>query len=114
MTLDADEFMRRFLLHVLPSGFHRIRHFGLISNTGRRENLARARELLNISPVEPKEIDAPMRGSVVLLSETHTVWSQRQREILLVQFKRYCWNDVIVRQFGLIDVLSDSVELKSP
>jgi hypothetical protein len=37
----ADEFMRRFLLHVLPSGFHRIRHYGLLANAGRRENLAR-------------------------------------------------------------------------
>ena len=47
MTLGADEFMRRFLLHVLPSGFHRIRHYGLLSNGGRRANLARSRELLN-------------------------------------------------------------------
>ena len=57
MTLKTDEFMRRFLLHVLPSGFHRIRHYGLIANTGRRENLARVRELLNGAPVEPKEIN---------------------------------------------------------
>jgi len=46
MTLDPDEFIRRFLLHVLPSGFHRIRHYGLIANTTRKDNLARARELL--------------------------------------------------------------------
>jgi len=50
MTLDAHEFMRRFLLHVLPSGFHRIRHYGLFANAGRRENLARARELLHVVP----------------------------------------------------------------
>ena len=37
MTLSADEFMRRFLLHVLPSGFHRIRHYGLLANAGRRK-----------------------------------------------------------------------------
>ena len=48
MTLTSDEFMRRFLLHVLPSGFHRIRHYGLIANTTRRDNLARARELLMV------------------------------------------------------------------
>lgn len=47
MTLATDEFMRRFLLHVLPSGFHRIRHYGLIANAGRREHLAKARVLLN-------------------------------------------------------------------
>ena len=55
MTLAADEFMRRFLLHVLPSGFHRIRHYGLLANAGRREHLAQARELLHVVPtaVEP-------------------------------------------------------------
>jgi len=46
MTLAADEFIRRFLLHVLPSGFHRIRHYGLFANTTRKDNLAQARELL--------------------------------------------------------------------
>jgi hypothetical protein len=46
MTLTADEFIRRFLIHVLPSGFHRIRHYGLIANAARTDNLARARELL--------------------------------------------------------------------
>jgi Putative transposase len=57
MTLTADEFMRRFLLHVLPNGFHRIRHYGLIANGERRENLARARELLHVQPVA--DVDAP-------------------------------------------------------
>jgi putative transposase/transposase-like zinc-binding protein len=62
MTLAADEFMRRFLLHVLPSGFHRIRHYGLIANAERKENLARARELLHVMPdleVQSQEADAP-------------------------------------------------------
>src|SRR5258705_4567921 len=59
MTLSAEEFMRRFLLHVLPSGFHRIRHYGLIANAGRRNNLARARELLQVVPeaAEPQPPD---------------------------------------------------------
>jgi hypothetical protein len=46
MTLKADEFIRRFLIHVLPSGFHRIRHYGLFANTARVKNIAHARELL--------------------------------------------------------------------
>jgi hypothetical protein len=50
MTLSTAEFMRRFLLHVLPTGFHRIRHYGLIANAGRRKNLVRARELLHVPP----------------------------------------------------------------
>ncbi|MFC1777402.1 IS91 family transposase [Pseudomonadota bacterium] len=50
MTLTTDEFIRRFLLHVLPDGFHRIRHYGLFANKVRRKHLARARELLQIPP----------------------------------------------------------------
>jgi predicted Zn-ribbon and HTH transcriptional regulator len=49
MTLSADEFLRRFLLHVLPDGFQRIRHYGLLGNRHRAENLARCRELLGVS-----------------------------------------------------------------
>jgi Putative transposase len=51
MTLAVDEFIRRFLIHVLPSGFHRIRHYGLFANGGRTENIARARQLLNVPEV---------------------------------------------------------------
>jgi hypothetical protein len=46
LTLTIDEFIRRFLIHVLPSGFHRIRHYGLLANARRQDNLARVRELL--------------------------------------------------------------------
>jgi hypothetical protein len=46
MTLAPGEFMRRFLIHVLPTGFHRIRHYGLFANTARTANLAKARALL--------------------------------------------------------------------
>lgn len=48
LTLASDEFMRRFLLHVLPHGFHRIRHYGLFANGGRAENLIQVRKLLNV------------------------------------------------------------------
>jgi hypothetical protein len=58
MTLATDEFIRRFLIHVLPSGFHRIRHYGLFANGGRAENLARARELLGVSPTQKEPNDA--------------------------------------------------------
>ena len=60
MTLTTDELIRRFLLHVLPSGFHRIRHYGLLANAGRRDHLAQVRELLKVAPahVELKSTDA--------------------------------------------------------
>jgi len=54
MTLAASEFIRRFLLHVLPTGLHRIRHYGLLANAGRKENLALARVLLNQPAPEPE------------------------------------------------------------
>ena len=56
MTLATDEFIRRFLLHILPKGFHRIRHYGLFANTGRAANIARLRELLGSMP--PAEASA--------------------------------------------------------
>jgi len=52
MTLDVDEFLRRFLLHVIPRGFMRIRHFGLLANRTRRGTVARCRALLSQSPPE--------------------------------------------------------------
>jgi hypothetical protein len=57
MTLATNEFIRRFLIHVLPDGFHRIRHYGLFANGSRADNIARARELLNVPT--PKTADDP-------------------------------------------------------
>ena len=66
MTLDADEFIRRFLMHVLPSGFHRIRHYGLFASGTPRRQHRRARELLAgakrleaPSPTAPTVVPAP-------------------------------------------------------
>jgi Putative transposase len=55
MTLDTDEFIRRFLMHVLPQGFHRIRYYGLLTSPTRANNIARIRALLAV-PLIP--IDA--------------------------------------------------------
>jgi len=61
MTLDADEFVRRFLIHVLPDGFHRIRHYGLFANANRAANIALARRLLGAPDPAPSssESDRP-------------------------------------------------------
>ncbi|HEV6965138.1 IS91 family transposase [Roseateles sp.] len=59
MTLGADEFMRRFLLHVLPGGFHRIRHYGLLANCSRSANLALVRQLLQVPPQAPPPDSLP-------------------------------------------------------
>jgi hypothetical protein len=59
MTLEAEEFIRRFLLHVLPDGFQRIRYYGFLGNRYREERLARCRELLDMPVSEPPALDAP-------------------------------------------------------
>jgi hypothetical protein len=58
ITLEAHEFIRRFLLHVLPDGFMRIRHFGLLANRSKKQSLARCRKLLKLAsalPAIPKQ-----------------------------------------------------------
>ena len=65
MTLATDEFIRRFLIHVLPKGLHRIRHYGLFAKSSCADNIARARELLAISnstspPLPPSITASPL------------------------------------------------------
>jgi hypothetical protein len=69
MTLMPHEFIRRFLMHVLPKGFHRIRHYGLLASGHRAANIARARELLAMpAPFEPPETtEAPTADEPCLL-----------------------------------------------
>jgi len=59
MRLYPHEFIRRFLMHVLPKGFHRIRHYGLFANANRAENIATARALLNVAPPAPDPQEQP-------------------------------------------------------
>ena len=58
MTPAPHEFIRRFLLHVLPRGFHRIRHYGLLASSARSANMMRARELLAVAP-PPEPVEVP-------------------------------------------------------
>ena len=62
MTLVPGEFIRRFLLHVLPKGFHRIRHYGLFASAARKANIARVRELL-AAPEPPTAPDATTKAT---------------------------------------------------
>jgi hypothetical protein len=74
MTLPAMEFIRRFLLHVLPDGFMRIRHFGFLANRAKRENLSRCRQILGLSPALPQPSDKTIRQQ--LLELTGIDWFQ--------------------------------------
>jgi hypothetical protein len=86
MTLGTEEFIRRFLLHLLPRGFHRIRHYGLLAASSRKASLARARELLAVVP--PLDADDPAEapcnlqppcpccGGQMVIIETFARWMQ--------------------------------------
>ena len=67
MTLDAHEFIRRFLLHTLPDGFHRIRHYGFLANGHRAAKLAFCRKLLDVLPPNPVPARADQPGTTVPL-----------------------------------------------
>lgn len=85
MVLAIDEFIRRFLLHILPRGFHRIRHYGLLAGSARKASLALARELLNVAapsdddtPDEPDDFrpPCPCCGGRMIIIETFERWRQ--------------------------------------
>jgi len=85
MTIAADEFIRRFLLHVLPKGFHRIRHYGLLAGAMRKESIALARKLLAAAPTsEEQEADeqpdtrppCPCCGGHMIVIEAFARWQQ--------------------------------------
>jgi hypothetical protein len=66
MTLEAYEFIRRFLIHVLPKGLHRIRHYGLLASGAKADNLALARKLLANAPPAPRPEDAGCKPTAAL------------------------------------------------
>ncbi len=86
MTLVADEFIRRFLIHVLPRGFHRIRHYGLLAGSVRKESLAQVRDMLGVAPAsgEPPATKTapdpcppcPCCGGTMVIIETFAAWCQ--------------------------------------
>jgi hypothetical protein len=86
MTLATNEFIRRFLIHVLPSGFHRIRYYGLFASTVRAGNIARARELLAV----PKPRSDATNASSTDASETpkHPCPCCGGRMIIIETFER--------------------------
>jgi hypothetical protein len=72
MTLATHEFIRRFLIHVLPAGFHRIRYYGLLASPSRAANIARARELLAmplLNQPQTAQHPCPCCGSPMIIIE---------------------------------------------
>ena len=69
MTLDMEEFIRRFLLHVLPKGLHRIRHYGLLAGTAKAETILKARDMLAaaVNPDTPRSMKTWPRRTLILV-----------------------------------------------
>jgi len=88
MTLAIGEFIRRFLLHVLPTGFHRIRHYGLFASGKRVDMIARARQLLGLAP--PAAEDAVEIDSAAPQVLTHPCPCCRGRMIVIETFEAGC------------------------
>jgi hypothetical protein len=90
MTLETNEFIRRFLIHVLPKGLHRIRHYGLLAKSNCAANIARARELLAApSPSkQPKPSEATATGEPRLLPRPCPCCGGRM--IIIESFARGC------------------------
>jgi Putative transposase/Transposase zinc-binding domain len=90
MTLAVDEFIRRFLLHVLPDGFHRIRHYGLFANGGRAENIARARQLLGVPAAQDEPGHADAANDTEPSTLAHPCPCCGGRMIIIETFERGC------------------------
>ena len=97
MKLEQGEFIRRFLLHVLPKGFHRIRHYGVLANGGgtRADKLARARELIAaaapLAPPPQPPHDAPSEDPTTLSEELHHPCPHcGKRMVIIATFEAGC------------------------
>ena len=88
MTLTTGEFIRRFLVHVLPAGFHRIRYYGLLASGKRAENIARARELLTLPVLPVDAIKAANSNADEAQTPEHTCPHCGGRMIIIERFDR--------------------------
>jgi putative transposase len=90
MTLAINEFIRRFLIHVLPSGFHRIRYYGLLASTTRAQNIARARQLLAVPLLPTDAIKVASINTDEPQTPKHPCPCCGGRMIIIETFRRGC------------------------
>jgi hypothetical protein len=88
MTLATAEFIRRFLIHILPSGFHRIRHYGLLASGTRADNIARARRLLDVPAAQPEVGDDSRAEAAELKPLSHPCPCCGGRMVIIETFQR--------------------------
>ncbi len=90
MTLATGEFIRRFLIHVLPKDLHRIRHYGLFANASRADNIARARQLLAAPLSHNGSVDAELGRGSEPPAPSHPCPCCGGRMIIIETFARGC------------------------
>jgi hypothetical protein len=90
MTLAINEFIRRFLIHVLPAGFHRIRYYGLLASASRADNIARARQLLAVPILPIDAIKAASTDANEPQTPQHSCPCCGGRMIIIETFERGC------------------------
>jgi Putative transposase len=88
MTLATAEFIRRFLIHVLPQGFHRIRHYGLLASGTRADNIAQARRLLDVPAARPEAGDDSCAAATEPKTLSHPCPCCGGRMIIIETFQR--------------------------
>ena len=88
MTLAPGEFIRRFLMHVLPKGFHRIRHYGLLARPSCADNIARARELIGVPMPQDHNADAGAASPDETPTPSHPCSCCGGRMIIIEIFER--------------------------
>ena len=90
MTLSTGEFIRRFLIHVLPHGFHRIRHYGLLASGTRADNIARAHRLLDVTAAQSKAADTNGADANGSEPTAHPCPCCGGRMVIIERFQRGC------------------------
>jgi hypothetical protein len=109
MTLDAYEFIRRFLLHVLPKKFMRIRHFGFLANRSKKQNLKKCRELLGLSPQLPESAEKTTQELMLQLTGINLNLCPRcQKGSMIVIAELLPLSDSISNVFCTQPVIHDS------
>ena len=93
-TINAQEFIRRFLLHVVPDSYKRVRHFGFLANRCKKQNLRKCRELLGLSPDAPASPEETLQEKMLRLTGIDIMECRRVASELQVAFRERTYNEV--------------------
>jgi hypothetical protein len=109
ITISAVKFIRRFLLHSLPTGLVRIRHYGFLANRNRQANLSAVRALLGLVPVShtpPASLEELMR-QLTGVDITAGPCCRRGQMLLVFEIPNYCWARALTRRLACAGYLTN-------